>query len=425
MNFLNQFLKITFLFITLSFTTTTIAQDVKKCKEVIAITAEGINSKSSKALENKLAPDFTIANQTGSIAKMVLQQLFGQLNDHVDDYTEISKTKTDKGLEIKYNFVYKQRGPVKTTFVFNKQNLLAELQLFGMQVKTMSSETEIQRSSDNVIEIPFKMSGNLIMVNVLLNGKERKFIVDSGAPRVILNSKYIIGHNDNERTTISSSSGVNGSINGMDITNVEELDFAGIKLENQEVITLDISHLEENLNEEIYGLIGYDLIQDYDVLFDYENKKLTLINPDHFEDYKSEYLSGAKLETTPITLEQHIPVIKAQINNKTYSFGIDSGAESNLMDKSLFNSLKNNLENITTDYLIGADNNPTEIKSAEVKSTKIGNKDFKNLVTAFSDISHLNQGYGLKLDGLIGYEVLSKQKTLLSFKRGELIFIQE
>ncbi|QYJ67169.1 aspartyl protease family protein [Flavobacterium litorale] len=425
MNISNQFLKITFLFIAFNFTIVAMAQDVKECKKIVQITAEGINTKSSAVLETKLAPDFSIAGQTGSIAKMVLQQLFGQLNDQVENYKEINQTNTSKGLELGYNFFYKQRGAVETTFVFNKQNQLTDLQLFGMQVKTMSADTEIQRNNDNVIEVPFEMAGNLIAVEVLLNGVQRKFIVDSGSPRVILNTKYIAGQDNEGKTRISSTtSGVNGSINGMDIGKVEELDFAGIKLENQEVITLDISHLEEDLDTEIYGLIGYDLIQDYDVLFDYENKKLVLINPNHFDNYKTTHLPNAKLETVPFSLNQHIPVIEAQIGRKKYTFGIDCGAEANLIHEPLFESLKSNLKNIELDSLIGADNNPVVINTAEVKSMKIGSKNFKRLVTAFSNISHLNQGYGLNLDGLIGYEVLSKQKTLLSFKRGELVFIE-
>ena len=35
---------------------------------------------------------------------------------------------------------------------------------------------------------------------------------------------------------------------------------------HQEILTLDISHLEKELNIEIYGLIGYQIIKDYDML---------------------------------------------------------------------------------------------------------------------------------------------------------------
>ncbi len=210
----------------------------------------------------------------------------------------------------------------------------------------------------------------------------------------------------------------------MDIEKVEQLDFSGIQLNNQEVITLDLSHLEESLETEFYGLIGYELIKDYDIIFDYENLKLTLINPTAFDKYKSERLANSTLLKVPFNLERHIPVIKAQIGDKTLSYGIDCGAESNLISSDLLLPLKKYIKGSKKEELVGADNKPKEVEKGNVSKTKIGEKTFKNLTTVFSDISHLNEGYKLNLDGLIGYPVLSKQKTLISFDRKEIIFIE-
>ena len=65
-----------------------------------------------------------------------------------------------------------------------------------------------------------------------------------------------------------------------------------------------------------------------------------------------------------------------------------------------------------------------EVEKGLLKKVIIGGKRFKNTKTVFSDISHLNNGYKLKLDGLMGYELLSKQKTLISYRRKEMIFIE-
>ena len=48
----------------------------------------------------------------------------------------------------------------------------------------------------------------------------------------------------------------------------------------------DISHLSKD--REIYGLIGYQVLKDYDWLFDYEGKTLTLIKSDKTENYIKE-----------------------------------------------------------------------------------------------------------------------------------------
>ncbi len=405
------------------------SQDIEKCREIVKITIDAINTKSAVELENHLAADFEIANQKGEIAKIVLKQLFTQLGDKVQSYSEINTEIIEKSITLTYSIKYKKMGEKNATFVFDENNKLKKLELFKMEVKTMDkSKGKIDKPEKEVITIPFTMIGNLIAVDVMLNNKKRVFLFDSGSPSVILNSKYIQQNGTNRKKTISSSSskGVNGSISGMNIEKVEKLDFAGIKIENQDVLTLDISNLEKSLETdiEIYGLIGYELIKDYDILFDYDKRELTLINPDFFTQYKNNELSNYKLTIVPFSLSNHIPVIKARIGSKDYSFGIDCGAETNLLDKRHFQQLSRYVKHIEKDTLSGADKNRVEVEKGLLNKVIICGKKFKNMRSVFSDISHLNNGYKLKLDGLMGYELLSKQKTLISYRRKEMIFIE-
>ena len=129
------------------------------------------------------------------------------------------------------------------------------------------------------------------------------------------------------------------------------------------------------------------------------------------------------MSTVKIALEGHIPVVQVKIDDTVLNVGIDSGAESNLIDDDLFDNLKKYLNKIESEQLIGADNNPKKVKKGQIKKLQIGERILKKQTTLFSDISHLNEGYKLNLDGLIGYPVLSKQKTLISFERKEMTFI--
>jgi len=414
--------KIKTLIILLTLCQVAFSQDITKCEKIVELTIQAINKKSSSELENHLSEDFTMAGQKGSIAKLVLQQLLAQLGEKVNNYEKLDETTENEELELVYAIEYEKMGKKNATFIFSSDNQLKELNLFKMEVKTMDSETKIKKSEKNFIKVPFRMAGKLIAVDVMLNGFTKTFILDSGSPKVILNSKYL-EKSDSTKKTISSSKGVSGSISGMDIQEVEHLDWQGIELINQKLITLDLSHLEAELETEIYGLIGFELIKDYDLLFDYDNKELILINPDYFSQFKANNLTNNKLTRISMVLNSHIPIIQANVGNKTLSLGIDCGAESNLIDDDLFDDLRKQLKKITEDELIGADNNPKKVKTAKIKSILIGGKMFKMLNTTFSDISHLNEGYKIQIDGLIGYEVLSKQKTILSYKRKELIFV--
>ncbi len=399
----------------------TSAQNIDECRKVVQLTTESITNASTSGLNDYLADDFSIAGQKGEIARVVLSQLLSQLGEIVKSSKETNIIKHDKALELIYSVEYEKMGIKEATFLFNEENQLQELNLFKMEVKTMSNESEVLKSSKNVIEVPFEMVSKLLAVDVILNGTRRKFILDSGAPKTILNSSHT--KNGKAERTISSSKGVGGNISGMDIEKVTSLDFNGIQLNDQELITLDLSHLEKELEYEFYGLIGYDLIKDYDIIFDYEKDTVTLIRAEAYEDYKNEKLWSSRLETIPFELKGHIPVIEAKINETILKFGIDCGAESNLIDDDLFQILKKSTSKIKTDELIGADNNVKEVIKGRISKMTIGDKLFEKLNTSFSDISHLNKAYQLNLDGLIGYPILSQQKTLISYRRKELIFI--
>ena len=185
----------------------------------------------------------------------------------------------------------------------------------------------------------------------------------------------------------------------------------------------DLSHLLEK--EEIYGLIGYQTIKDYDWLFDYANKTLTLIKPDKTDDY----ISKMQYTTYEFPLKMasetsHIPFVEAKIGKTEVALGIDCGASVNLLDTALFDKLKNDLTNITTTELTGASVQKAKVQEASVKSLTIGKILFENIPTVFKDMNHLNSQWENNIDGLIGYEILSNQKTLVSIKNKKIIFIE-
>lgn len=410
---------LTILFL-LSVTHPIFSQGTTKCKEIVENTFQAIDEHSPEKLFSYLAEDFTIAGQKGEIAKKVLKQLISQLT--INSYEEQKIIDDEETKKFIYSVDYNGLGVKQSVFTFNKNCELKALELFQMEVKVLKEgETKIDKPSDNIIKIPFKMTGNLIAVQVFLNGQERTFLLDSGSPRVALNSKYI--STEKEQNTISSAKGVtDNTISGMNIQKGVNLNFGGIQINNQKVVTIDLSHLEESLNTNIYGLIGYEMIKDYDLLIDYENQVLTLIKPNFFDTFRKNNLGGADFKKVPIKMRGHIPVLEVQIGKQNLNFGIDTGAESNLIKNTLFANLQEHLNKVRTDNLWGADKSSVEVKSGTIDKMFINGKTFRNLETVFTDINHLNKDKEMKIQGLIGFPILSKQKTIISFKREEILF---
>lgn len=388
------------------------SQELKECEKIAQKTFESLNKKSVVDITPYLSEGFSISGYKGTVAKAVLKQLVLKLGN-VSGYKLTSQNKEDSRLTLNYDVTY-SFGTKQAKFVFNSSNEILALELIKVQVKTLNSKkTVINYNKKDVIEIPFTQMGKLIVVKAKLNGIERNFILDSGAPSIILNSKYL---GDEKVRSFTDSNGANGAISGADIKKAN-IDFYGTVLKKQDVLTHDLSHLEKSMN--IYGLIGYSFLKEYDVLINYDKRLLTLINP----SYTDKKIQGKKFTTIPFELENHIPVITIKTSRKNYKMGIDSGAESNLMDKSLFNYMKK--KSIKIDTLTGADKrNRKEVKSALIKRICVADKKYKNLKTIFSDISHLNKKRKIKIDGLLGYPFLSKQSTLFRFKRKELLLFK-
>ena len=380
-------------------------------------TIMAINTKNASYLYPYLSKEFTISGHSGEIAKLILKQLFLQMNDSVIHSKSISMVYDDGKTIITKGFYYKKMGYKEAVFTLDNDNSkLLELKLFNMSVKT-KEETIIEESvGGQIIIVPFKLYGKLIVIEASLNGEKKNFILDTGAPDLILNYK-------SERKSISNSNGVNGNISGADLKFIKEFYFQGIRIANQEIISMNLEHLEKELGIELAGLIGYGVIKNRDLLFDYQKNHILLLQPNYTKDYLKETFSAYQHYKSTFLMESHLPIVKINIENKEYLMAIDCGAEMNLFDKTFENKIE--LKNIEIDSLVGAENKSSTVKKGILNSMKIGDYYFNQTNFIFNDISLLNKSYKTKIDGLLGYEVLSKQPTLISFINKEIIFLKK
>lgn len=396
------------------------AQSLSECEKIVQRTVDAINTQNSSELKKYLAPDFECANQQGTTAVMVLDQLIVQLKEHISHIEKTSETHNGNTLTLTYDFTYdKKLGNRSTTFIFNADNQLKRLDLLSVQVKKIDVKKEFEKPEESVITIPIEIHDNLIMTTAEINGEKRNFIIDSGAAMgLYLNSKYF---SQDSTKSFSSSQGVGGSISGADAITIESFNLHGIQVHNREVVMSNLSHLENG--KEIYGLIGYAAYKDYDWLFDYENRTLTLINPDSTASYVKQ--QGWKVSEVPLWLaseDSHIPCVKGVIDGKEVTLGFDSGASTNLLRADLLDTFKEQLTEVETTELKGAGQESRESVTGKLKSLEIGDRQFTQTATVFSDIAHLK--LAKVMDGLIGYEILSRQKTIISIRNKKLMFIQ-
>lgn len=79
------------------------------------------------------------------------------------------------------------------------------------------------------------------------------------------------------------------------------------------------------------------------------------------------------------------------------------------------------MKNLKTVDLMGMNSEKSmKVYKGKLKNLFVGSKKFKITYSVFSDIDHLT----IQADGFIGYEILSRQKTILSYKNKKIIFVK-
>ncbi|KXX67922.1 retroviral-like aspartic protease family protein [Flammeovirga sp. SJP92] len=402
------------------------AQEQEKCKLFSEQLVTAINQKNVENLTEWLSDDFTILNQKGVIAQKVLDMLITQsINDTVLNYSEKDAQKNGNTLTLKYDFEYEQKGNQEITIVFDASNKVSSLSLIKAEVKVMMAEDKMQvknNSSESYQQIPFELKGNLIIVNAVVNNEKQQFIFDSGSSRTILNSAY----QNSKVNSVSSAKGINSNINNQDIIEIPKIEFGKLLVENERVLVSDLSHLEKETKTKIYGIIGTDFINQLDIMYDYAQKQLMLITPDQFETLQTTHLSETEFQTFPMTtLLGHLPIVTLSINGRKYNVAIDSGAGANAFSTSLFEELKPVLRGVKTTELQGLSGKVKEVQKGKMKKCMLGDVMYKSTPTVFTDLGHLDAFKEVNISGIIGYEILSKQKFIISYQRKEILIEQQ
>lgn len=207
------------------------AQDRAACERIVRLVAEAVGAGSIGEIEPFLAPGFIFSGQEGDRARAVMKLLVAQLGERVERIETVRQERTEEGLELVCAFTYAGRlGRKEATFLFDGEGRLKRLELLPIRVRTLGDKGgTFARPAARQLDIPVRRLGNLLTATALLDGRERTFILDNGAPRLMLNSRRCVPVRDTAALRISSSKGVNASIAGMDIVTISGFDFHGIR----------------------------------------------------------------------------------------------------------------------------------------------------------------------------------------------------
>lgn len=256
-------------------------------------------------------------------------------------------------------------------------------------------------------EYKFELAGGMVIVKATINDQEGDFILDTGSPGIIVNSS------NDELAFSQVGAGVNGTLKVGEVE-IDHFQWGIIQKDKVRGYALDVSHLESACGREILGLIGFEVIKNYELFFDYRNKTVKV-----FKAGATDFANNLRPVTSiPFSLCGHVPVITAKIGGKRVHLGIDSGAEVNLLDWKFFQRLSSNLlSDVEEEELTGLEQQKQNVIAADVRTTIVQKDTLNEMRYVFTDLSALRQYFDAPIDGLLGFPFFKNQVISINYQK--------
>jgi len=266
--------------------------------------------------------------------------------------------------------------------------------------------------------IQFSRAGNLILIRARADTTEGYFILDTGAPYLILNMTYFRGYPGNPGPD-GAQGGITGSVTSATPTRVKKLSMGGFHYHAIEADRINLGHIEDSKGVKILGLLGMQLFKRFEMIIDYENSliHLHLIQKKEARVYKSEMLRDTSTYNTfPIIIKDNKLLINAFVGGKMLSFVIDTGAESNIIDSRLPNRVFTNITINRRVVLAGNGQKKIEALYGDMSDFKIGDVAISKLPFLVTNLEAMCTAYNVScLDGMLGFDFLSLHKIGFNF----------
>lgn len=236
-----------------------------------------------------------------------------------------------------------------------------------------------------------------------------RFLLDTGAPKLVINRAAGAGK-------AIEAAGITDSFYASELK-VRNFRWANVERKSIQALALDISHMESTARHSISGIIGYEILKNFELYLNIENNQIALLNPD-----KSEVLRVASpLLVLPFTMLDHLPLVEVQIGDQTLRFALDTGAGANLIDLPYKDLLPPELlQTATSEIVRGLDQQLETAYGITLEDTQIASLNLPDLKYLFIDLSHLHAITGVKIDGILGFPFFSRIKCSINYPQEKL-----
>ncbi|MFN4313415.1 MAG: aspartyl protease family protein [Chitinophagaceae bacterium] len=290
------------------------------------------------------------------------------------------------------------------------------------QLKRLRIDPVVSSDSADIV-LPFSRAGNLILLKASIDSVEGSFVLDTGAPHLVLNLTYFRDLPDARPDPGEETGGITGAVAAARPTDIRQLRLGPIRYNSIRADRANLGHIENSRAVKILGLLGVQLFKRFELIIDYENSLiyLHLISRKESSTYQSEQLKNPdSYRIFPMQLFENKMLTTAHIAGKKLSFVIDTGAESNVLDSRLPDRIFEQVTITRRIVLTGSGNTKVEALYGHLRNMKLGELEIARLPVLVTNLEKLCFSYDRCIDGMLGYEFLSMQKIGFNFVKNKM-----
>jgi hypothetical protein len=265
--------------------------------------------------------------------------------------------------------------------------------------------------------IPIKRAGNLIVIEAQIDTLEGNFVLDTGAPYLVLNETYF---RDMPHAAEQESAGINGAAGSSFTTYVRNLNILDLHYAKLRADVTDLSSIENGRGIKILGLLGTRLFSDFAVTVDLFRNTLYIQKLDENGNIpEAEKVFHDRFMVSPFRMLNDVILMKGTVNDNSLWFAFDSAAETSLLDYRRSKKLIPDMEVISRSKIMGIGGTSIEVIYTRFDNLVVGDRKYMKNRILITNLEKMGNAYGYKIDGVLGYDFFVRGIFTINFVKKE------
>jgi len=256
-------------------------------------------------------------------------------------------------------------------------------------------------------EQAFSFTRNLIFFDARVNGQEGKFILDTGAPTLLLNSRgKSVGH------AAPTGLAAGGTVS-LSNQRIESFEMGGRSLGKRWVLAMDLRSMESRIGHTIDGFVGHDVLRNGEVRINFPDRNFRLLKSSRTPRHEGR----TPVKVLKFEYIDHLPVITLRVGKKRLRFAIDTGAGANLIDeqyRSLFTETGAEMN------IQGLDGGNKNYKLVRIPALCLEGAKLSKTSFVAMDLSHLQSAGQPPIVGILGSVFLADRVVGIDYLKRKI-----